>query len=168
MTSAALLLEAQAEFDEWDASAKTLACHFGSRVYVKHFKAKKLKCDCGKRAVRNGMCSVCRVKERTTRYNPCACGRPYFAKGLCRSCYYKIINRRRRRERPKVHGQCKCGKAATRLCGLCNSCYRKTLPKSPRKNLARTLRNLMLRWEKESLQRELTAQEQRNRMRLMQ
>src|SRR4051812_11060047 len=100
MNAAALLREAQAEFDAWDASSKVVAFQAGSRVYTKRFKPRILRCACGKRAIRNGRCSTCKVAERATRKPPCACGKPYFARGICRSCYYKEINKHRRRERP--------------------------------------------------------------------
>jgi hypothetical protein len=123
MTAAALLLEAKAEFDAWDATGRVVAFQAGSVVYSRRYKARKLKCECGKRAVRNGRCSTCRVAERAARKPPCACGSPYFARDLCSSCYYKEINKRRRRVLPKIKGKCECGRSATRRSGQCVRCY---------------------------------------------
>lgn len=160
---AVALKEAKAEFDAWDATGRTVAFQVGSRVYVKRYKDRILVCACGSKAYRRGLCNTCRSKERSTKYPPCACGKPYFARDICRSCYYKIVNRSRRRERPKVHGHCACGSLATRLCGLCGKCYRRQLPKSPKKNLARNLRNLMRRMENEALKKEIAAQQAERR-----
>lgn len=125
MGFATALREAKEEFDAWDAAGKTVAFQAGSVVYTRRYKPRQLKCACGARAVRNGRCGPCRVSERAARKPPCGCGNPYFARDLCSSCYYKEVNKGRRRAVPKIKGHCKCGRFATRLCGQCTRCYRK-------------------------------------------
>jgi hypothetical protein len=161
---AALLLEAKAEFDAWEASGKSLSFQVGSRVYVKRFKPKQLWCQCGTRAVRSGRCSECRWKERSTRYPPCACGKPYFARSLCRPCYYKEINKVRKpaKRKPKPDGPCECGRYAVTLGGQCNTCYKRD--ESRRRRLRKKVEKLMLLLENKAL---LTLTVQRPRGRRM-
>jgi hypothetical protein len=99
MRYATALADARREFDEWDAGAKTIAFQVDHTVYVHVNKPRRLRCGCGKRAVRAGRCETCRTAERSEQKPPCKCGRPYFAAGQCRPCYFRAYNTTRVRKR---------------------------------------------------------------------
>jgi hypothetical protein len=149
---AALLLEAKAEFDAWEAAGKAIAVQIGSVVYIKRSRPKILWCQCGKRTERRGLCGKCRTKERATRRPPCPCGKPYFARSLCRPCYYKEVNKTRRRNPPRLKGLCSCGRAALLTLGICDPCYHRPISSRRRRR-----ERLMRRLENEAYEQELAA-----------
>src|SRR5690348_9001844 len=120
-----LIQEARALFDEWDAKEKIITVTVGDSVFVKRTPARKLYCDCGRRAIRRGLCEFCRVEVRGQSRQPCQCGKPYYAADKCRACYFREYNKTRIRTVKKKIGTCHtCGKRKPILAlDLCVLCY---------------------------------------------